>query len=441
MRALLSLCLVVAALLGAATGKSLAANSADKYEKIVVVGDLHGDMGQCLALLRGTGIVSYQPDYYATKLRDEVRKWVSTGDGTLNKKLNRDDVNAAMIYNKRGHLMAASRADQYHWNAGKTLFVYLGDALDVGPDDMDIVAFFMRLEGEARNAGGKLVYLLGNHEVNNLNNVFTTVHPWSFERSGGRKGREFMLSMETPTGRYLRSRPAIFEYDHLIFMHGGILPETVKAIKERMKPKFDRHHFVQAINDAAREVFEGKKKLEKDSLASLVVDFSYDTNGNTGPLLVHPLKGWEGKCEEVDKALKELGGIQSEVVGHTPHNPPKFWYCHGQLLAVDFHMSQWKGGEDTTYAAIVMKRDTTNPANETWGAELVVPTEQEPLDSEVPKGRMVVDPIGYAVFVLLGVCLCEGILWACKRRFRPDAGAAAPVNAGVAPSYGATGTR
>ncbi|MGH8250956.1 MAG: metallophosphoesterase [Steroidobacteraceae bacterium] len=55
-----------------------------------------------------------------------------------------------------------------HWRGGKTHLVSLGDLVDRGPESRKVLDLLMRLETEAREAGGAVHVLLGNHEVMNI---------------------------------------------------------------------------------------------------------------------------------------------------------------------------------------------------------------------------------------------------------------------------------
>src|SRR6266403_1619749 len=58
--------------------------------------------------------------------------------------------------------------EQHHWTGGKTTFVQVGDLLDRGPKPRDVMDLMMSLEKEAPKAGGRVVGLLGNHEMMNI---------------------------------------------------------------------------------------------------------------------------------------------------------------------------------------------------------------------------------------------------------------------------------
>jgi hypothetical protein len=99
-----------------ATAPAYAAAPAAAPQRIVAVGDLHGD--------------------YSV--------W-------------RDIAGAAGLVNAAGH-----------WAGGKTILVQVGDMVDREPDSAKIVRELMQLQREAPKAGGRVVVLVGNHEAMNV---------------------------------------------------------------------------------------------------------------------------------------------------------------------------------------------------------------------------------------------------------------------------------
>lgn len=68
-----------------------------------------------------------------------------------------------------GILRAAGLLDRRdRWIGGRTVFVQTGDVLDRGPDSRQVLDLLRRLERDARRAGGRVIPLLGNHEVMRL---------------------------------------------------------------------------------------------------------------------------------------------------------------------------------------------------------------------------------------------------------------------------------
>src|ERR1700739_3829005 len=69
---------------------------------------------------------------------------------------------------------------QNHWAGGKTTFVQVGDLLDRGPKPREVMDLMMALEKESAQAGGRVVSLLGNHEMMNIMGDLRYVTPGNF---------------------------------------------------------------------------------------------------------------------------------------------------------------------------------------------------------------------------------------------------------------------
>ena len=116
--------IAITAIATLAAGTAPAKEEWQGIKKIVAVGDVHGDYGQFVALLRSAGLI------------DE------------------DD----------------------HWIGGETHLVQTGDVPDRGPDTRKIMDLLMRLEDEAKKAKGYVHALIGNHEAMNVYGQLNYVH-------------------------------------------------------------------------------------------------------------------------------------------------------------------------------------------------------------------------------------------------------------------------
>ena len=75
-------------------------------------------------------------------------------------------------------LQAAGLIDaKRQWSGGTTVLVQTGDVFDRGPKVREALDLLMRLEEEAKRAGGRVESLLGNHEAMNLLHEFSDVAP------------------------------------------------------------------------------------------------------------------------------------------------------------------------------------------------------------------------------------------------------------------------
>ena len=164
----------------------------------------------------------------------------------------------------------------HHWTGGKTTLVQVGDLLDRGPKPREVMDLLMALETEAPKAGGRVVGLLGNHEMMNIMGDLRYVTPAnyaSFATNDSEKRRSTayqdyakwrskhaQLLAELPQpfelteaewmarhpagfveqreafsphgayGKWLREHSAVAKVGDVIYLHGGISP-SVASLK------------------------------------------------------------------------------------------------------------------------------------------------------------------------------------------------------------------
>ena len=185
---------------------------------------------------------------------------------------------------------------QNHWSGGKTTFVQTGDILDRGPKPREAMDLLMALEKEAPQAGGRVVPLLGNHEMMNMMGDLRYVTPVNYasyadsnseqrqkaaydEFAKWKAGHAALLAelrqpMEltvtewmarhplgyveqreafSPKGKYgewLRGHDAVAQIGGIIYLHGGIQPDVSKmkidAINGRIRDEIKNFDATEA---------------------------------------------------------------------------------------------------------------------------------------------------------------------------------------------------
>ena len=104
-----------------------------------------------------------------------------------------------------------------------------GDIFDRGPDVLPALWLLHRLEKEAKEAGGGVHLLLGNHEVMVLNGDLRYLHPKYHKVSEVfEKNYEDLFSDQSVLGQWLRSRPVLIKINDAIFAHGGFHPHLAE---------------------------------------------------------------------------------------------------------------------------------------------------------------------------------------------------------------------
>lgn len=120
-------------------------------------------------------------------------------------------------------LQAASVVDgRNKWIAGKTHLVQVGDVLDRGPTSKSAMDLLMSLEQEAKEAGGAVHALIGNHEAMVLAGEFAFLHPAEAAPYGGREDFMKAMSSDGKYGKWIRSHNAVIRINDILFLHGGI---------------------------------------------------------------------------------------------------------------------------------------------------------------------------------------------------------------------------
>jgi len=156
-------------------------------ERIVAVGDVHGDYGQLVRCLRDARVM------------DEDRRWIG----------------------------------------GKTHLVQTGDIFGRGTESRKALDLLMALEPQAEKAGGRVHVLLGNHEAMVLAGYYGYLRPEDVEAFGGAAELQKAMRAEGNYGRWLRGRPAAIQINDILFVHGGLSADyaglSLQEINDRVR--------------------------------------------------------------------------------------------------------------------------------------------------------------------------------------------------------------
>jgi hypothetical protein len=258
------------------------------------------------------------------------------------------------------------------WAGGKAHLVQTGDLLDRGKDTRKVLDLLMRLEGEARKAGGRVHALLGNHEVMNIlgdlrylnaeeyasfrtpdsealrdaflrsalerarDNARAAGQPFDdaafrskflTEVPPGLVERTQALSSQGRYGKWLRQRPVVAKVNGVVFVHGGLTPEVAALGCE-------------AINaQVRRELTDDVAKTKEAPLATLAA-------GENGPLWYRGLaKDDESMlAPQVDQVLQSIGA-RAVVVGHSVTGDGRIRARFGgRVFGIDVGMGDVYGG-------------------------------------------------------------------------------------------------
>ena len=244
------------------------------------------------------------------------------------------------------------------WIGGNSHLVQLGDLLDgkiranykpnyaeiSAMEEFTIFEFLNDLDRQARLLGGRVHYLIGNHELMNLIGRFDYVLDKHLSGTGLAIRRQLFKP-----GGYMASLLACHSYGVLkindwIFCHGGLLPEHVNK------------RSITSINTLVRSVLKGTKSLE--NLTNEEQDLIY---GNDSFFWTRFYSRNANRCEVLNKTLdivsSEKGGM---VVGHTPHNNITD-VCRNKLYFADVGLSRSFGNGEFSNVQILHIKNGKKP--------------------------------------------------------------------------------
>lgn len=295
-------------ILRAFAGAALAAQGEwTAVDRVVAVGDVHGDFDTFVSVLRAAGLI------------DEKNAWIG----------------------------------------GKAHLVQTGDVVDRGAGSRKVMDLLMNLEKEAAKAGGGVHALLGNHEAMNMYGDLRYTTPgefaafrtdaseevrnrywahemkskpvnqgdaahrkWDDEHPLGWVEHRMAFGPDGKYGKWLRSLNAVVKVNDAIYLHGGISPRfTSMSIKQ--------------INEEIASELKDFSKLNEQG-AVMAAD---------GPL-------WYRGLSQDDKAATpaEVDGVLSAfhvkqiVVGHTPTAGAVIPRYGGKVLVIDVGLASVYGG-------------------------------------------------------------------------------------------------
>ncbi|MEO5946537.1 MAG: metallophosphoesterase [Chitinophagaceae bacterium] len=170
--------------------------------------------------------------------------------------------------------------DKFNWTFGNGHLVLTGDFVDRGNRVTEVLWFIYSLEEKAKAAGGHVHFILGNHEIMNLNNDLRYVHPKYIESAALMNESYLNLYSEhTELGRWFRTKNVIEKIGNVLFMHAGISTEinemdmSVSKINKLVRPcygntsgKYNSSKVEMLYSDAGPFWYRGYYGKEKPSI-------------------------------------------------------------------------------------------------------------------------------------------------------------------------------
>lgn len=199
--------------------------------------------------------------------------------------------------------------DDNEWDGGNTYVIQLGDEIDScrpqynycsdknatpndKPNDIQIIEFLDDLHIQAQRKKGAVISLLGNHEIMNIDGDMRYVSYENLKDAHGMNGRKKLFSHDGKIGhKLICTHPASIIIGSNLFVHAGILPKIIDIIPDlRSMIKDVMHESIMSmtpkntINYMFSKILQNK--LDKKYLRELYPDNTVDWDN----ISVHQLR-------------------------------------------------------------------------------------------------------------------------------------------------------
>ena len=162
--------------------------------------------------------------------------------------------------------------EQFRWTFGNGHLVLLGDFMDRGEQVTECLWLIYKLEQEAARQGGRVHYLLGNHEAMNLQGNGGYVAPKYLGLAQNLSGKkalnqslQYLYSKDTELGRWLRSKKVVQKVNDILFVHGGLSPEILAHdlpladINKLLMAEIDQNYYTEPSGKKNIDFLLGRK--------------------------------------------------------------------------------------------------------------------------------------------------------------------------------------
>lgn len=249
-------------------------------EKIVVIGDIHADYEILLAILKKAGLIN----------------------------------------------------DKLEWIGGKTYLVMIGDLVDgkaridnwTGDSDLKVINFLEKLIKKAKQKGGDVIILLGNHEFMNIQGNFSYSGDHGIKEMGGELKR--LKYFNNQFRKFAKKCYLAVNIGGWIFSHAGIPPEISKK------------YSIPKLNAILQKFLSNEMSLHEDNIFFDII------SGENGILTTREFGLNNINCKRL---LATLSNLKAEhmVIGHTVQRKVNY-ICNNKLWRVDVGLSRAFGNNN-----------------------------------------------------------------------------------------------
>ncbi|BFM45297.1 hypothetical protein CFS9_39380 [Flavobacterium sp. CFS9] len=208
--------------------------------------------------------------------------------------------------------------EKSNWTFGNGHLVLLGDFVDRDFSTTQVLWFIYKLEQEARENSGRVHYILGNHELKNMQGNFESTSPKYYHVASILQRKQTDLySSDSFLGKWMSSKNSIEQINGILFAHGGIHPDLA--------------NYKTNLNEVNRIIrsnyYKSYYPKAEKSLEQLLISSHNGINWYRGYFKE------DLKQEDIERGLK-IFNAESIVVGHTLQSEVNKQF-EGKVIGID----------------------------------------------------------------------------------------------------------
>ncbi|XP_044499386.1 shewanella-like protein phosphatase 2 [Mangifera indica] len=275
------------------------------------------------------------------------------------------DLHGDLEKSRRAFRLAGLIDGADRWTGGSTTVVQVGDVLDRGGEEIKILYLLEKLKREAEKNGGKVLTLNGNHEIMNVELDFRYAtktglkefENWGFWYGAGNKMKSLCVGLKKPrdlfdgvplvfkgvdekywngircriaalrpsgpiAGRFLSKNVTVLVVGESVFVHGGLLKEHVE-------------YGLQKINEEVRDWINGLSGRHAPGYCT----------GRDAVVWLRKFSDDSVKCDcsLLEHVLATIPGAKRMIMGHTIQDFGINDVCDGRAIRIDVGMSKGCG--------------------------------------------------------------------------------------------------
>lgn len=206
-----------------------------------------------------------------------------------------------------------------NWIFGKNHLVLVGDFIDRGYFTTQVLWFIYKLEEDAKKQGGNVHYILGNHEIMNMqgNHRYAELKYNRIASILDKKQFEF-YGKNSFLGRWLETKNTIELINGNLFVHGGLSPEleqndlNINELNRLIRENYYKSYYPKKDGNKTQELL---------------------TSSRTAPYWYRGYFRDNLSQEDIEKVLKKFEA-KTVIVGHTLQSEVNKKY-NGKVIGID----------------------------------------------------------------------------------------------------------